>query len=165
MNYAYVLLGTNIGEKNTNLKTACNKINSSCGSLLSFSSIYNTSPWGITDQPDFLNMVVKLETKYAAPELLELLLGIEKEMGRSRDKKWGERIIDLDILYFNQEIIVKENLKIPHPHLHERCFTLIPLSEIAEDFIHPVFNVSTKKLLERCEDKGEVTKTSERLIL
>lgn len=158
MNYAYILLGTNIGDRIVNLKTACDKINSSCGSIVSLSSIYNTAPWGITNQPDFLNMVVKLETKYSASELLELLLGIEKEMGRSRDKKWGERLIDLDILYFNNEIVVKENLKIPHPHLHERFFTLIPLSEIAENFIHPVFNISTKKLLERCGDKGEVMK-------
>ena len=156
MNNAYILLGTNIGDKTGNLKTACDKITAHCGTILSHSAIYETSPWGIEDQPSFLNRVIKLETKHSATELLELLLEIEKEMGRIRDKKWGERIIDLDILYFNEEIIVKENLKIPHPELHNRKFTLIPLAEVAPDFIHPVFNVSTKQLLERCVDKGTV---------
>lgn len=159
MNYAYILLGTNIGDKIANLKTACAKISIDCGAIDDLSSIYETSPWGVTDQPPFLNMVIKVETKCTAEKLLKLLLFIEKEMGRLRLRKWGERLIDLDILYFNNEIIVKENLKIPHPELHNRKFTLIPLCDIAADFKHPVFNITTEYLLERCIDKGAVMET------
>jgi len=159
MNYAYILLGTNIGDKIANLKTACAKISIDCGTIHDLSSIYETSPWGVTDQPSFLNMVIKVETKCSAEKLLKLLLFIEKEMGRLRLRKWGERLIDLDILYFNNEIIVKENLKIPHPELHNRKFTLIPLCDIAGDFKHPVFNITTEHLLERCIDKGFVMET------
>ncbi|HWZ22542.1 MAG TPA: 2-amino-4-hydroxy-6-hydroxymethyldihydropteridine diphosphokinase [Cytophagaceae bacterium] len=159
MNYAYILLGTNIGDKIANLKTACAKISIDCGTIYDLSSIYETSPWGVTDQPSFLNMVIKVETKCSAEKLLKLLLFIEKEMGRLRLRKWGERLIDLDILYFNNEIIVKENLKIPHPELHNRKFTLIPLCDIADDFKHPVFNITTEHLLKRCIDKGFVLET------
>lgn len=159
MNTVYILLGTNIGNKIANLKTACAKISIDCGAILDRSSIYETFPWGVTDQPYFLNMAVKIETKCTAEKLLRLLLSIEKEMGRVRERKWGERLIDLDILYFNNEIIVKENLKIPHPELHNRKFTLIPLAEIAADFIHPVLNVNTKQLLDRCIDKSAVVET------
>ena len=159
MNTVYILLGTNIGDKIANLKTAYAKISIDCGAILDRSSIYETFPWGATDQPYFLNMVVKIETKCTAEKLLRLLLFIEKEMGRVRERKWGERLIDLDILYFNNEIIVKENLKIPHPELHNRKFTLIPLSEIAAYFIHPVLNVNTKQLLDRCIDKSAVVET------
>ena len=156
MNTVYILLGTNIGDRLANLKTACAKISIDCGTIADRSSIYETSPWGITDQPSFLNMVIKVETKCAPEKVLKLLLFIEKEMGRIRERKWGERLIDLDILYFNDEIIVKENLKIPHPELHNRRFTLIPLSDIAGDYRHPVFNVTNDQLLARCIDKGTV---------
>lgn len=151
-------MGTNIGDKIANLKTACTKISIDCGAINDQSSIYETSPWGINDQPSFLNMVVKIETKCTAEKLLRLLLFVEKEMGRIRERKWGERLIDLDILYFNNEIIVKENLKIPHQELHNRKFTLIPLAEIAADFMHPVLNISSKQLLDRSIDKGSVIK-------
>jgi 2-amino-4-hydroxy-6-hydroxymethyldihydropteridine diphosphokinase len=157
MNFAYILLGTNLGDKITNLKTASDKISSAGGKIITHSSIYETSPWGIADQPSFLNQVVKLEFNYTAEVLLEKLLLIEKEMGRIREVKWGERIIDLDILYFNQEIIVKENLIIPHPELHNRRFTLVPLNEIAADYKHPVLNITNQQLLNRCTDKGTVT--------
>jgi 2-amino-4-hydroxy-6-hydroxymethyldihydropteridine diphosphokinase len=160
MNFAYILLGTNLGDKITNLKTASDKISSLCGNIIIRSGIYETSPWGITDQPSFLNQVIKIESKFTAEKLLENLLFIEKEMGRVRNIKWGERIIDLDILYFNDEIIVKENLKIPHPELHNRKFTLVPLNEIAADYKHPVLNVTNQQLLNRCTDKGIVTNIS-----
>jgi 2-amino-4-hydroxy-6-hydroxymethyldihydropteridine diphosphokinase len=158
MNFAYLLLGTNLGDKIANLKTASDKISSLCGNIIIRSGIYETSPWGITDQPSFLNQVIKIELKLTAEELLETLLLIEKEMGRVRDVKWGERSIDLDILYFNDEIIVKENLKIPHPELHNRRFTLVPLNEIAADYKHPVWNITNQQLLNRCTDKGSVEK-------
>jgi 2-amino-4-hydroxy-6-hydroxymethyldihydropteridine diphosphokinase len=157
MNFVYILLGTNLGDKITNLKTATEKISSVCGNIILRSMLYETSPWGITDQPSFLNQVIKIESTFTAEELLDKLLLIEKELGRIRDIKWGERIIDLDILYFNDEIIVKENLKIPHPELHNRKFTLVPLNEIAADYKHPVLNVTNQQLLNRCADKGTVT--------
>ncbi len=157
MNFAYILLGTNLGDKITNIETAIEKISSLCGKVSTRSALYETSPWGILDQPSFLNQVIKIESTITAEELLEKLLLIEKELGRIRAIKWGERIIDLDILYFNNEIIVKENLKIPHPELHNRKFTLVPLNEIAADYKHPVLNVTNRQLLHRCTDKGTVT--------
>jgi 2-amino-4-hydroxy-6-hydroxymethyldihydropteridine diphosphokinase len=158
MNYAYILLGTNLGHKITNLNTAMDEIDNKCGKIITQSDIYETAPWGKTEQPSFLNMVVKIETNCNAEVLLERLLSIEHKMGRIRNTKWGERILDLDILYFNNEITVKKQLKIPHPELHNRKFTLIPLCDIAADYKHPIFNISNRQLLERCQDKCEVTR-------
>jgi 2-amino-4-hydroxy-6-hydroxymethyldihydropteridine diphosphokinase len=158
MNYAYLLLGTNLGNKINNIETALSKISSVCGVILIQSSIYETEAWGITTQPSFLNKVIKITTQLSAEKLLEQLLLIEMEMGRVRQSKWAERVIDLDILYFNEEIIVKERLKIPHPELHNRRFTLVPLCEIAPEYKHPVLNINNKQLLEQCNDKGKVLK-------
>ncbi len=158
MNIAYILLGTNIGDKGTNLSIATTTMSAEVGRIRIRSSIYETAPWGITTQPSFLNQVIAVETLLTAEKLLEILLSIETKMGRVRALKWGERLIDLDILYFNNDIVVKENLKIPHPELHNRKFTLIPLVEIAPYFKHPIFNVSNQLLLNRCLDTGIVTK-------
>jgi 2-amino-4-hydroxy-6-hydroxymethyldihydropteridine diphosphokinase len=113
------------------------------------SSVYETKPWGVTDQPRFINMVVQIETTLEPEELLRLLKGIEKEIGRQDSFHWGPRIIDLDILLFNALVLNEENLKIPHPFLHEREFVLRPLNEIAPDVIHPIFRMSIDELTKR----------------
>jgi 2-amino-4-hydroxy-6-hydroxymethyldihydropteridine diphosphokinase len=110
------------------------------------SSLYETEPWGVTDQPRFINMVVKIETTLKPNGLLRLLKDIEREIGRQESFHWGPRIIDLDILLFDSIVLNEENLQIPHPYLHEREFVLRPLNEIAPDVVHPVFHMSVAKL-------------------
>jgi len=158
MNFAYILLGTNLGDKISALQQVINSIQNSGITIQQKSSIYLTSPWGNTNQPSFYNMVIRIETGLLAIQLLDVLLEIEKNMGRERTQKWGERIIDLDILFYNNDIIVLDNLKVPHPALHERMFTLVPLCEIAPNHKHPVFNLNCEKLLKNCTDKGTVSK-------
>ncbi len=160
MNTAYILLGTNLGDKTANIKTACQKISSGCGTILQHSSLYETSPWGVTEQASFLNCALCLNTPYAPEILLQRLLDIEKEMGRIRIQQWGERLIDLDLLYFNREIIRTEQLTLPHPELQNRNFVLVPLCEIAPDYLHPVLGRSNQELLDNCPDEGTVTKIS-----
>jgi 2-amino-4-hydroxy-6-hydroxymethyldihydropteridine diphosphokinase len=159
MNTAYILLGTNLGDKITNIKTACGLIDLEAGKVVKSSGLYETSPWGNTDQSYFINQVIALETIHEAEKLLEILLEIEKKMGRVRMLKWGERIIDLDILYFNNSILSSERLTIPHPELHRRRFTLVPLCEIAAGYVHPMLQLTNQVLLDGCEDRGAVTKT------
>ncbi len=158
MNIAYLLLGTNLGNKSNNLAIASQKISLDCGNIIIRSNIYETSPWGVTDQPVFYNQVIKLETENTAQKLLEIILLIELGMGRARELKWGERVIDIDILYFNNEIINDQNLSIPHPEIPNRKFTLVPLCELAADYKHPFLNVSNQQLLYACKDSGIVTK-------
>lgn len=138
------------------LQTARIWIEQKIGKIAQSSSIYWSAPWGNEDQPAFLNQALQLSTDYAADDLLSLLLSIEKEMGRQRLVKWGSRVIDIDILYYGQEIITAAHLKIPHPEIANRRFVLMPLNEIAPNFRHPVLNVSTSVLLERCGDPLEV---------
>ncbi len=157
-NFAFILLGTNLGDKSSALQQALDTIEKNGIIIQQKSAVYQTSPWGNTNQPTFYNMVIKIETSLNPVELLDNLLGIEAMMGRKRIEKWGERIIDLDILFYNNDIHVKSMLKIPHPNLHERKFTLIPLCEIAPQHLHPVYNVSCETLLSRCTDKGTVSK-------
>jgi 2-amino-4-hydroxy-6-hydroxymethyldihydropteridine diphosphokinase len=113
----------------------------------------------MTDQPYFLNQVVEIETAHSPRKLLDHLLGIELEMGRKLTIKWEPRLIDLDILFFSDMIIKEEGLEIPHPHLHERRFTLVPLDEILPDFVHPIFGKSVKELLSVVPDELKVTTT------
>lgn len=152
-----LLLGSNLGERQNYLSQALEKIKQSMGTIYIASSFYETKSWGVENQPDFLNQVIVCHTSLTAEESLKYCLSIEKELGRDRKEKWGSRTIDIDILYFDDSIIATNALKIPHPFLHERRFTLVPLVEVLPDYIHPVFNFSNKQLLERCTDGLEVT--------
>lgn len=160
MNIVYLLLGSNIGNKKENFSTAIDAIKAKIGVVAIYSKVYETSPWGVLDQPVFYNQVLRVESIHTATSILEKALSIELEMGRIRVLKWGERIIDIDILYYNDSIIDDINLKIPHRALHERKFTLIPLCEIAPDHQHPTFKLSNKQLLEACNDTGSVNEIS-----
>jgi 2-amino-4-hydroxy-6-hydroxymethyldihydropteridine diphosphokinase len=147
MSVVYLSLGSNIGDRETNLKKAVDKIKQNKIQIIKESRIYETKPYGIKEQRDFLNLALKIETTHTPQKLIKILLDIEKEMGRVRDVKWGPRIIDIDILFYDSLIINDENLIIPHPELHNRLFVLEPLSEIAPDFIHPVIKKSIIDLL------------------
>ncbi len=156
MNKTYLSLGSNEGNRMLWLQKATDLIEARCGAILQRSSVYRTAAWGITAQPDFLNMVVSVETTQTPTELLEKILGIERSLGRHRTVKWGPRIIDIDILFFNDEIIDSPGLVIPHPFLHERRFTLTPLAEIAPGLVHPKLKKTIAELLAECPDKLEV---------
>ena len=156
MNQAFILLGTNLGDKRANLQQAILSISTNLISIVSYSDIYETAACGNTNQDNFYNQVIEVNTELSANDLLQTLLQIETQMGRVRNQKWEARIIDLDILYFNNEIIDTENLKVPHPYLHVRRFTLAPLVQIAPEFLHPVFNKTNTALLENCSDNSEV---------
>lgn len=156
MNLLYLLIGGNLGNRNENLSIAKDSIEKELGKMITSSSIYQTASWGITEQPDFLNQVLLVTTKFSAEESMQIILSIENKMGRIRTLKNASRIIDIDILFFNYEIINSQNLTIPHPEIQNRKFALIPLNEIAPDLMHPVFKRSIKNLLSTSKDELEV---------
>ncbi|MEJ0105614.1 MAG: 2-amino-4-hydroxy-6-hydroxymethyldihydropteridine diphosphokinase [Bacteroidota bacterium] len=158
MNKAYLLTGGNLGDRIISLKTAEEMVDQQCGHVMKVSSLYETAAWGNTDQPPFLNQALGIETDFNAKQLIRHILKIEKLMGRIRKEKYGPRIIDIDILLFNQEIYDYSFLKVPHPELQNRRFALMPLAEIAADIIHPVFNKTISQLLIECEDELDVKK-------
>jgi 2-amino-4-hydroxy-6-hydroxymethyldihydropteridine diphosphokinase len=157
----FILLGSNLNDPHKQLQTAFDFIQREIGPIVQKSSIYHSAPWGVSEQPDFLNQVLQVQTSLTAQQVLKANLSIEERMGRKREIKWGSRIIDIDILYFDHDIINDSNLKIPHPEIQNRRFTLIPLCEIKPDFIHPVLNVSNNALLLRCPDHLEVHQQKE----
>jgi 2-amino-4-hydroxy-6-hydroxymethyldihydropteridine diphosphokinase len=139
VNVAYLSIGSNIGDRLHHLTEAVRALHLHEGLMVSsVSSIYETAPVGFTDQAEFLNMVVCVETGLAAPKLLEICQSIELDLGRIRDIRWGPRTADLDILLFNNDAIETENLIVPHPRMHERAFVLIPLFEIAPLLTSPL---------------------------
>lgn len=160
MNTAYLLTGGNLGNREENLTIARELIHQDCGTIVHTSSLYETAAWGKTDQPSFLNQALELRTVYNARQLIRKVLKIEKTMGRIREEKYGPRIIDIDILLFNQEIHDYRLLKLPHPEMQNRKFALLPLAEIAPDVFHPVLRKSIKELLNECKDELPVKKYS-----
>jgi 2-amino-4-hydroxy-6-hydroxymethyldihydropteridine diphosphokinase len=143
----FLLLGSNLGNRQLFLQQAIIQIEAQIAPVTKTSSIYETQSWGVTDAPDYLNMVVVLQTNLPPRALLEILLHIEHELGRERRERWGARVIDIDILFYGDDIIDEPGLQIPHPRLHERRFTLEPLAELAPELIHPVLkhNIATLK--------------------
>jgi 2-amino-4-hydroxy-6-hydroxymethyldihydropteridine diphosphokinase len=152
----YLLTGSNIGNSAEHLHAARQSIGHKLGIVTNTSSIYKTAPWGNTNQQDFLNQVLEVQTEMTPEKVLETILQIEQDMGRTRLHKWEPRIIDIDILFASDLICKSSGLTIPHPLLHERRFTLEPMNEIATDFEHPVFKKTIHNLLISCEDKSEV---------
>lgn len=153
----YLGLGSNMGNREENLQIAQRFIEEKLGTIVSLSSIYETAAWGLTEQNAFLNQVICIETNYLPTVVLQIVLEIEKSMGRIREQKWGARIIDIDILYYANKIITLSDLSIPHPFIQERRFVLVPLCEIAGEFIHPKFKQTNLELLEKCQDSGEIS--------
>lgn len=152
MNTVYLLLGSNAGERKEILKKAIEQLDRKVGKIKRVSPLYETEPWGNRQQALFLNLAVMAETVLTAQAILAILIEIERTFGRERIERWAARTLDIDILYFNDEIIVTEDLKIPHAELHNRNFVLAPLADIAPEKVHPVFNVTNKELLRRSRD-------------
>ena len=161
MNTAFLLTGGNLGNRFENLQLAYKKIEQNCGAITAASSIYKTAAWGFTQQPDFYNQALQLQTFLSPDALMLALLSIEEKLGRKRTIKMGPRIIDIDILLMDDMIYTSSIVTIPHPHLHERRFALTPLAEIAANVIHPVFNKTINELLNECTDTLAVYKISD----
>ena len=144
----YLLLGSNLGNRQQILAKAIELIDEKIGVIISQSKNYETKAWGKTDQPDFLNIAVCISTNLMPMEVLEQTQAIEEQLGRVRIEKWEARLIDIDIIFYEQEIInIPNYLHIPHPLVQERVFALEPLVEIAPDFIHPVLEKTVIELL------------------
>ena len=156
MNHAALLLGTNLGDRGANLTSAKNLIAKFAGKIIKESSVYETAPWGITDQDNFLNQALIVATNFAPPDLLKSILDIEKKMGRERIEKWGPRLIDIDILYYNEDIVYNHDLKIPHPYMQDRRFALVALNELSPEWKHPLLRKTAIQMLEECKDSGWV---------
>jgi len=149
MSFAYIGIGSNLGDREFNCKQAIGLLRQKGTTVSKESSLYETKPWGVRDQPLFLNMAIEVETDLKPFELLRTLKDIEKKMGREETFLWGPRIIDLDILLYDNNIVDEKGLRIPHPHMQDREFVLRPLCEIAGDVIHPSLLLSIEELLQR----------------
>ena len=151
---AYVAIGSNLGNKEENLLRALELLKKHGVKIGKVSSFFATKPYGVTDQPDFLNGAIELEYNASPEELLDLLLKVEQEMGRIRTRTWGERIIDLDLLLFGQEVINTEKLVLPHVDMVNREFVLAPLTEIAPNVIPPNRKETILELLTKLRKRG-----------
>jgi len=158
MNKAYLLTGGNEGDRYLNMQQARTNIEHICGQVLQVSSLYETAPWGKTDQADFLNQVLLIETTWTPWELLKVILQIEEKGGRIRKEKNAPRTIDIDILFYDHLIIDEPGLSIPHPRIAERRFVLEPLNEISPGYEHPVLHKTIHQLLLECTDELAVKK-------
>jgi 2-amino-4-hydroxy-6-hydroxymethyldihydropteridine diphosphokinase len=144
---AYIGIGSNLGDRQANCLKAIAFLTQAGQSVLKQSSLYETDPWGKKDQPRFINMAVEIETNLKPQGLLLLLKEIENNMGRVYTTRWGPRLIDLDILLYEDLVITEEELQIPHPRMHERAFVLQPLAEICPEKVHPLLHKRIDELL------------------
>lgn len=152
----YLGLGSNLGDRRSNLAAAEVAIDRHIGKIAKKSHVYETQPWGKLDQEVFLNKVVMANTVLEPRQVLEAISKIERELGRDRSEKWGPRTVDIDILLYGRRVIRDKGLEIPHPDLHKRAFVLIPLMEIAPEFEHPVLKKQIDALFMDCDDPSEV---------
>ena len=163
MNGIYLLLGSNIEDRMKALNTAVTMLQTSDIQVIDHSAVYETAPWGILDQNWFLNVGLKVETPLTPNDLLRACQQVETALGRERKIKWGPRIIDIDILYYNNQVIDSGSLKVPHPGIPDRKFTLILLNDLAPDETHPALELTQSQLLEHCEDQSEYLPTKYQL--
>jgi len=158
MNTIYLLLGSNIGNSKASLAKAKMKIGKQIGTVTRQSDLYSTAAWGNIKQPDFLNQVIIVETELSATDTMQTILNIEENMGRVRTVKNAPRIIDIDILFFNKEIIALPDLTVPHPQIQNRRFVLIPLNQLSPNMKHPGLKKTIHQLLIHCPDTLNVKK-------
>ena len=161
MNTGFLLLGGNLGNREKMLKDASALLERDTGAIINSSSVYETAAWGVTGQPDFLNQVLVVETALTCRQLLHKVQQIELLLGRKRCEKWHARTIDIDILYFNEEVIDQPDLKVPHPEMHRRNFTLHPLAEVAPFFVHPLLQQNSLQLLKTSPDGLPVSRLTD----
>lgn len=156
LNKIFFQLGSNIGDRFRNMNQSIEFISERIGDVLNKSSVYESTPWGVENQRNFLNQVICVQSNHDSFTILDLALQIEKDMGRVRIEKWGERIIDIDILFFNDAIIETDKLCVPHQFISKRKFVLEPLNELAPNFVHPKLNKTIAQLLNDCKDQEKV---------
>lgn len=152
MHTVYLLLGSNLGNRETYLDRARKMVEQKIGKIKRMSSLYQTQSWGKANQPDFINQVIEVASNLKAREVLEQIGVIENRLGRQREEKWGSRTIDVDILFYDRDCISEPDLTIPHPYLHERRFTLAPLMELVPELKHPVLNSTIEELYNKLSD-------------
>jgi len=156
---AYLLLGSNLGNRSEILEKAIELVRENIGEVSRKSSLYETDAWGKTDQPVFLNQAIAVDTALTALEVLDKALAIEQKLGRVRKEKWGERLIDIDLILFGEEVInIEDRLQVPHPQMQFRKFVMEPLNEIASESIHPILNLTISEITKNITDNLEVKK-------
>jgi 2-amino-4-hydroxy-6-hydroxymethyldihydropteridine diphosphokinase len=156
----YILLGANLGHAIQNIEIVIRSISDVIGMIIGKSSLYRTEPWGMDSQPWFYNQVLHILTNKTPEDLLHALQQIEKRIGKNKKEKWGAREIDIDILFYGDRIINQEGLIIPHTYISKRNFTLVPLDEIAPDYVHPVLKLTMHELLTQSTDTLKVEKVN-----
>lgn len=156
----FILLGSNLGNRQLLVNQACKMIEERCGKIVAKSRLYESEPWGFKSEHWFLNQVVEINTSLTPDELMDTLLAIEKELGRDRStphEGYVSRPMDLDILYWNDGLIAdNQHVIVPHPRLHLRRFTLLPLCDVAPDYVHPILKKTNRQLLDECDDYGKI---------
>lgn len=156
MHKLFLAFGSNLGDRGKNIQDAIVQLESFGMKMIKSSRLYETKPVGKTDQPDFYNMVAEFKTEMSPEDMMLHIHTVERALKRVRKEKWGPRTIDIDILFVGDKVINQEGLVVPHPRLHERNFVLVPLNEIAPDFVHPIYQKTVSELLNQSSDKSIV---------